>query len=178
MTSKHVLQSDELMAEIYNNINGWKDKLSFASVNSFFHTIAFNTTTDIVYQIHSEENLLETLPPATATTVHLHLDFQLKQAFLNILLVIFTKTNKVLLSTRVELNVQPIEKLCKTAAKKGINITVVSSDQKEIIEDMMKRYEKRYKSGTIYEENRRRSMKCYEKKYKKRYREYEENQGR
>lgn len=55
MTSKHVLQSDELMTEIYNNINSWKEKSSFACVNSFFHSIAFNTATDIVYHIQSEE---------------------------------------------------------------------------------------------------------------------------
>lgn len=157
MTSKHVLQSDELMTEIYNSINSWKDKSSFACANSFFYSIAFNTTTDIVYNIHSEEDLFKTLPAATATTVHLSLNFQLKQAFFDRLLVTFTKTNKVLLSVHVELGIQTIEKLCNTAARKGINITVVSSDQKEIIEDIMKRYEK---------------------KYKKQYREYEENQER
>ncbi|KAG1169112.1 hypothetical protein G6F36_012124 [Rhizopus arrhizus] len=157
MTSKHVLQSDELMTEIYNNINSWKNKSSFACANSFFRSIAFNTTTDIVYHIHSEEDLSKTLPAATATTVHLNLNFQLKQAFLDRLLVTFTKSNKVLLSVHVELGIQTIEKFCKTAARKGINVTVVSSDQKKIIEDIMKRYEK---------------------KYKKQYREYEKNQGR
>ncbi|EIE90149.1 hypothetical protein RO3G_14860 [Rhizopus delemar RA 99-880] len=145
------------MTEIYNNINSWKDKSSFACANSFFRSIAFNTTTDIVYHIHSEEDLSKTLPAATATTVHLNLNFQLKQAFLDRLLVTFTKSNKVLLSVHVELGIQTIEKFCKTAARKGINIMVVSSDQKKIIEDIMKRYEK---------------------KYKKQYREYEKNQGR
>ncbi|KAI9274979.1 hypothetical protein EDC94DRAFT_632264 [Helicostylum pulchrum] len=101
------------MTEIYNNINSWKEKSSFACVNSFFHSIA---------------NLSNTLPAATARTVHLNLNFQLKQAFLDRLLVTFTKTNS----------------LCKTAARKGINVTIVSSDQKKkkIIEDIMKCYEK------------------------------------
>lgn len=157
MTSKHVLQSDELMTEIYNKIDNWKDKSSFACVSSFFHSIAFNTTTDIVYYIHNEENLFKALQAATATTVHLNLNFQLKEAFLDRLLITFTKTSKVLLSAHLELDIRIIEKLCKTAARRGIDITVVSSNQQKIIEDIMKKYEK---------------------KYEKRYREYEENHGR
>lgn len=99
-SQNYLLRSFGLTSLLYDSITNWDDKLQFARLNTQSHDIAFNRSTDLVYDVRSRKEviLVNHLPATTATKIRFNNMLDLEHVFFYQLFNRNVNCNKIIIN--------------------------------------------------------------------------------